>query len=204
MRVVLEIAVPGEILSRYYPNGKLGGLTLDGTAPGTVGKTVDLVIRVALPKVEFKIRGQLSWARHKGSRGLKECFGIDFFSDDESSQRLIAFAQHELHLSALRAEARLSTELSVSITHKGLVRREVLLDLSSGGAFVRSETPLAVGEKTVLQLRPPGALTSLSFDARVTWVRATGPAAGMGLMFVGEDPKLRARLDKLLASLSRE
>jgi len=68
VRVVLEVANPGEILSRYFPNGKLGGLTIDGPSPSALGQIVELVVRVAQPQREFNVQGQLSWARHRGSR----------------------------------------------------------------------------------------------------------------------------------------
>lgn len=203
MRVVLDVASPAEILGRYFPNGKLGGLTVDGPSPSALGQLVELVVRVAQPPREFNLRGQLSWARHRGSRQLKECFGIDFLAHDDSSQRLLAFARQDLGAHATRGEPRLTTELAVRITHNGFVRREFLADLSPGGAFVRSGNPLPVGEQAQLLLRPPGALTSMTLNSRVTWVRSTGSAPGMGLMFLDEDPKLRQRLDKLLSRLGR-
>ncbi len=203
MRVVLQVAFPGDLLGRYFPNGKLGGLTIDGPVPSALGQLVDLVVRVERPPREFNIQGQLSWARHKGSRNLKECYGIDFLAHDESSQRLLAFARQDLDPAAMRDVPRLVTDLPVRLTHNGLMRREFLADLSAGGAFVRSGNPLEVGEQAQLHLRPPGSLTSMVLNSRVTWVRATGSSPGMGLMFLDEDPKLRERLDKLLTRLAR-
>ena len=203
MRVVLEVAFPSDILHRYFPNGKLGGLTIDGPVPSALGQLVELVVRVTRPAREFNVQGQLSWARHKGSRNLKECYGIDFLARDESSQRLLAFARQDLDPAAMRSLPRLVTELPVRITHRGFVRREFLADLSAGGAFVRSGTPLEIGDDALLHLRPPGSLTSMALNSRVTWVRSTGAAPGMGLMFLDEDPKLRERLEKLLAKLAR-
>src|SRR5689334_1957823 len=92
LRVTLEVASPQELLERWYPNGKLGGLTLKGELPGPLGTRCDLVVRAAHPAlaspggasppaVHFKLRGQLAWARHKGSRGMQECFGVDFLAD---------------------------------------------------------------------------------------------------------------------------
>lgn len=203
MQVLLEVAFPTDVLNRYFPNGKLGGLTVDGPVPSALGQVVELIVRVARPEREFRVQGQLSWARHKGSRNLKECFGIDFLAGDDASQRLLGFARQDLDPAATRRGPRLVVELPVRIIHDGRTRREFLVDLSSGGAFVRSGAPLSVGEAAELQLRPPGSLTSMALNARVTWVRSTGSAAGMGLMFVDDDPKVRERLDKLLAKLSR-
>ena len=203
MRVDLAVAFPVDILSRYYPNGKLGGLTVDGPSPSALGQLVDLCVKIERPPREFNLKGQLAWARHKGSRNLKECFGIDFLPHDDSSQRLLAFARKDLDAEAMRGTVRLSTDLKVRITHQGQTRREFLADLSPGGAFVRSGMPAEVGQTLELHLRPPGALTSMVIHARVAWVRSTGNEPGMGLEFLDADPKLLERLGKVLDRLHR-
>src|SRR4051812_28898521 len=93
LRVVLEVAFPADLVSRYYPNGKLGGLTVEGLAPSALGQMLELVVRIDRPPREFVAPGQLAWARHRGSRGLKESFGVDFLPGDEASQRLLLFAR---------------------------------------------------------------------------------------------------------------
>ncbi len=202
VRVELAVAFPVDILNRYYPNGKLGGLTVDGAVPAALGQLVQLYVKIERPAREFDLQGQLSWARHKGSRQLKECFGIDFLPHDEGSQRLLAFARQDLGPEATRVAVRLATDLKVRITHLGQTRREFLADLSPGGAFVRSGMPAAVGQMLELHLRPPGALTSMLIHARVAWVRSTGTEPGMGLEFLGSDPKLGEKLAKILSRLS--
>lgn len=203
LRVDLAVAFPVDILNRFYPNGKQGGLTLDGAVPSALGQLVDLCVKVERPAREFNLKGQLAWARHKGSRNLKECYGIDFLPHDEASQRLLAFARQDLDPDATRGTVRLSTDLKVRITHLGQTRREFLADLSQGGAFVRSGMPAEVGELLELHLRPPGALTSIVLNARVKWVRVTGTEPGMGLEFLDSDAKVLERLGKVLARLDR-
>lgn len=203
MRVELAVAFPADVLNRHYPNGRLGGLTIDGPSPSALGQIIDLTVKIERPAREFSVRGQLAWARHKGSRNLKECFGIDFLPGDEGSQRLLAFARRDLDPEATRGKVRLMTDLKVRITHLGQTRREFLADLSAGGAFVRSGVPAEVGELLELHLRPPGSLSSLQLSARVAWVRSTGTEPGMGLEFVDADPKVVERLGKVLARLDR-
>ena len=203
MRVELNVAFPADIVTRFYPNGKLGGLTIDGPSPSALGQIVDLSVRIERPLREFTVRGQLAWARHKGSRHLKECFGIDFLGLDDSSHRLMAFARRDLDPESTRGTVRLLTDLKVRITHLGQTRREFLADLSEGGAFVRSGMPAEVGELLELHLRPPGSLTSMMLNARVAWVRATGNEPGMGLEFLDGDTKVAERLGKVLARLDR-
>lgn len=203
MRVDLAVAFPVDILRRFYPNGKLGGLTVDGPVPSALGQLIELCVKIERPEREFNVKGQLAWARHKGSRNLKECYGVDFLPLDDSSQRLLAFARTDLDLDATRGTVRLMTDLKIRITHLGVTRREFLADLSEGGAFVRSGMPAEVGQMLELHLRPPGSLTSMVLNARVAWVRATGNEPGMGLEFLDSDEKILERLGKVISRLDR-
>ncbi len=203
LRIDLAVGLPVDILSRCYPNGKLGGLSLDGPVPAALGQLVELRVKIEKPAREFNVKGQLAWARHKGSRNLKECYGVDFLPGDDSSLRLLAFARRDLDPEATRSNVRLMTDLKVRIIHLGQRRREFLADLSEGGAFVRSGMPAEVGELLELHLRPPGSLSSLTIHARVAWVRATGSEPGMGLEFLDSDPKLMLRLGKVISRLNR-
>ncbi|MGA9523783.1 MAG: PilZ domain-containing protein [Myxococcaceae bacterium] len=192
-----------ELLQGLYPNGRLGGLTIDGLPPASVGARVDLVVHIRTPaRRHFCVRTRLSWARRKGARGLKECFGLDFLEEDASArERLVSFALGKGSVETVRYEQRRRLELPVVLTYDGIQRHEQLADLSIGGAFVRSQAPLPRGCEVELSMRPPRALTRLNLPARVVWLRRTGDAAGMGLEFAFETPKQAERLQKLLARL---
>ena len=70
-------------------------------------------------------------------------------------------------------------------------------DLSVGGAFLKADLLLEVGELLVLELKlPDGA--SFDAQARVAWVRRSEGAGGMGIQFIGLAPHDRARLEKFL------
>ena len=200
IEVTLEVAFPNDVLGRIYPNGKLGGLTLDGKVPGALGQLVTLTVRVQRPLRDFQMKGQLAWARHKrGSKGLPEAYGVDFLGEPD---RLLAFARSELDPAALRLGPRLATDLPVRITHGGYTRKEFLVDLSDGGAFIRSPEPIPVGHEVELHVRPPNALLGFSLKGRVAWQRNTGTAPGFGVEFIERDAGSRARLEKLLVRLS--
>lgn len=204
-RAVLEVAVPADVQHRVYPNGKLGGLTVDGPLPGALGEVVEIEVRVAQPRRSFVVKGQLAWARHRGSKALKECFGADFVGgEDQGPARLLAFARHEVDPELLRAEPRMATNLPVKLVHHGETRKEFLADISSGGAFVRSGTPLDPGSKVELHLRHGLALTALKLHGHVAWVRRTGSAPGMGIQFDVSDYGAHERLLKLLAKLGSQ
>jgi len=151
LELTLEVGFPSDVLGRYYPNGQLGGLMFEGKVPGAVGQLVLLNVKVERPLREFQVRAQIAWARHKGSLNLKACYGVDFVGDHE---RLLQFARAELQPEVLRIESRVHTDLKVRITHGEYVRQEFLVDLSHGGAFVRSPDPLAPGEEVELKRSP--------------------------------------------------
>ncbi len=199
--VQLLVAFPSDVVHRYYPNGRLGGLTVDGRPPAQVGQLVDLRVRVERPRREFSLRGQIAWARYQATGALKESFGVDLAGEEEAVARLLAFARAHLGPESTRAEPRVAVDYPVRLVSHGRKRKELLADLSSSGAFVRSGQPLEVGETLELQLRPPGSLLAARFKARVQWTRNTGDATGMGLEFTDEDAPLR--LEKILRSLAR-
>lgn len=197
-RVELHDAV--EVFARCYPNDKHGGIMLDGHSPGALGEPLELTVAVAEPKRELTVRGVLAWARHRGSRNLKECFGVDFLGGDEGAERLLKFARRELDPHTVRAEPRVPAALPAKVMSEGATRHELVSDLSSGGAFIRTEHPLEVGTQAQLKLRGPGLLFSLKLDGTVAWSRRSGET-GFGLSFRGDDLKTRERLARLLRRL---
>jgi uncharacterized protein (TIGR02266 family) len=201
-QLVVTVATPGDLLPRVYPNGKLGGLSVDGHWPGVLGDSVALSVRVRRPPREFVFSAQVAWARRKGSKQLIECFGVDFQAgDDATLRRMLAFARNEVAAEATRLERRVEVELPIKLLHGKTSRKERLADLSHGGAFVRTWDPLDVDEVVELVVRPRASLFSVRFKGRVAWVRRVGDASGMGIEFFDLDGSLRRDVDKLLASL---
>lgn len=197
--VQLVVPTPGDLLPRFYPNGKQGGLSVDGQPPGALGEFVKVTVRVRKPPREFTLTGQLAWARLKGSKQLHECYGVDFQPDDDGTiARMLAFARNELPAETMRHERRVQVELPIKLIHGGQSRRERLADLSYGGAFVRTWDPLEVDENVELVVRPPSSLFSLHFKGRVAWVRRLGEVSGMGVEFFDLDGGLRQAVDRLL------
>jgi Tfp pilus assembly protein PilZ len=201
--VTLAVEDPDALAARYYPNGRTGGLTVDGPAPGVLGQRVELRVVVQKPAREFVVEGQLAWARHRPGPGQPAGFGVDFRLDDDRARvRLLAFARREVTSDATRVERRYQVALAVKVKHRGTLRREQVADLSLHGAFIRTWNPPAIGEQVELALRPPLSLTSLELKGTVAWTRHTGDHAGMGVEFALEAPQ-RERLAKLLTRLDR-
>lgn len=205
-KVALEVQHAREVLTRTYPNGRLGGVRIDGPVPASVGAKVKLVVTVKEPaERKFRVHGLIAWARHQTGGGLRECFGVDFLPEDETGRdRMLAFASDRVSVDATRYQDRVETDLNVKITHGGILRKETLVDLSEGGAFVRSRLPLPVGSEVKFVLRPPLSLRSITLEGRVAWLRRTGDNRGYGLEFAKasarEAERIRKLLDKLYAN----
>jgi uncharacterized protein (TIGR02266 family) len=199
----LQVPAPAELAERYYPNGRLGGLSIDGDSPGALGQRVDLHVEVARPPRHFVVKGQLAWARHSRSLGRPAAFGVDFLPDDDATRvRLLAFAREELSSDAVRADLRHLVELKVRVVHEGGELKELTADLSAGGAFVRTWDPLPVATKVRVYLRPPLSLRTMALEGHVAWLRRVGEHPGMGIAFDGEG-STRKRLEKVVAKLAR-
>lgn len=196
---------PEDLLARLYPNGQLGGMFFDGLPPVALGAKVELTLRVTSPSPRhFNVHTQLAWVRHRLPR-QKEGFGLDFLPEDaKGRERLVAFASGKALDEPIRAEERLSVALEVLVMHNGAVRKETLADLSQGGAYLRTKTPLAPGTDVEVSLRPPLSLRRLRLRARVAWTKKRGDDAGMGLQFIYADARQQDRLRRLLERIGQK
>ena len=198
----LKVASPAELADRYYPNGRLGGLSIEGKAPGALGQLVVMKVEVQRPARQFVVRGQLAWVRHKSAPNQPMGFGVDFIPEDDATRvRLLAFARQEVSSDAIRVERRQQVELNVKLLHEGQQRKERLADLSPGGAFVRTWNPLPVGSKVLLSMRLPLSLLALELKGHIAWVKLAGDHPGMGVEFE-PDASSRTKIEKLLNRLA--
>jgi uncharacterized protein (TIGR02266 family) len=75
------------------------------------------------------------------------------------------------------------------------------LDLSTGGLFVRTNTPLGVGKRITLEIQVLGEPSSWSALGRVVWVRpnaAPGMPAGMGVKLIDVEDAVVEAIDILV------
>ncbi|MBL8911119.1 MAG: PilZ domain-containing protein [Archangium sp.] len=203
MEARLAVPSPEALAALYYPNGRLGGLTVPGKPPGALAQQLTLFIEVEKPARQFQLRGQIAWVRHKAGPNQPTGYGFDFDPDDDATRvRLLAFARREVSSDATRVEARQQVELQVRLVHEGRQRKEWMADLSLGGAFVRTWNPLPIGATVALHVRPSFSLTSIEIPAHVAWVRLAGAHPGMGLEFASS-AEMRARIEKLISKVVR-
>lgn len=71
--------------------------------------------------------------------------------------------------------------------------------LSEGGLFLRTDRPVAVGDRLPLLLSFPGLSEPLELEVEVAWVRAGDPdlPAGAAVRIPTDRPELREQLDRL-------
>jgi c-di-GMP-binding flagellar brake protein YcgR len=101
-----------------------------------------------------------------------------------------------------RAYPRISHRLEVQCDGVQQMRG-VLRDLSLGGAGLWLDTPVAVGQELVLELRPTNS-PPLKLQAKVVsthWGRSDEPFDQAGVRFEGLSDETRGELRKLLSSL---
>jgi len=205
-RLKLDLQKPQDLSARLVPNGKSGGIMLDGALPGALGAFAELIVRFSEPvERHFSVQVQLAWARHVGNASLKEGYGVDFVDDDQAArERLLAYARGEVAPERSRFDVRIATDLPVTVRYQGKLRKETMLDLSQGGAFVRSSPPVPIGAIVELHVRPPRSLTPIRLRGRVAWIRESGPAPGFGAEFVYDSARQATRIQGLLQKLEKK
>jgi uncharacterized protein (TIGR02266 family) len=75
------------------------------------------------------------------------------------------------------------------------------LDLSTGGLFVRTDTPLVAGKRITLEIEVVGEPSAWSALGRVVWVRpntAPGMPAGMGVKLIDVEDAVVEAIDTLV------
>ncbi|HEY6462470.1 MAG TPA: PilZ domain-containing protein, partial [Polyangiaceae bacterium] len=80
-----------------------------------------------------------------------------------------------------------------------------VIDVGSGGVFIRTAAPLAVGKRISLQVGAVAGVAEWSALGRVVWTRETGAAGappGMGVTLIDVDDAVVAAVDRLVASRS--
>lgn len=101
-----------------------------------------------------------------------------------------------------RRAPRLPISLKVAYRTTGAFLVAYSVNLSKGGIFVETDTPLEVGEHVQLAFEVPGA-GALSVEGVVAWVRQQsedGLPGGMGIQFEHLDQKYGQHIDHMVKS----
>ena len=106
-----------------------------------------------------------------------------------------------------RATPRVPKTLSLSYKDPQTFVKAYTGDISSGGLFIKTKTPLNKGEQFILNLQLPRLTEPLKIKCEVAWGRSQGgegdaPPAGMGVKFLqmnkNDNQVLKAYLQKAI------
>jgi uncharacterized protein (TIGR02266 family) len=80
-----------------------------------------------------------------------------------------------------------------------------IANLSEGGLFLRTRTPLGLGSKAVLRFQTDDPREEVRAEATVVWTRAeqTSGPAGMGLRFEQVDSRIVDAIRRIMADEQR-
>ena len=102
-----------------------------------------------------------------------------------------------------RAGERPPVELKVEYQRMNTFFYDYTKNISRGGTFVGTSTPLAIGTRFTFRLSMPALAEPLRLLGVVRWVRHDDEP-GMGIQFVFEDEAQRAAVDELVQQLMLE
>jgi uncharacterized protein (TIGR02266 family) len=106
-------------------------------------------------------------------------------------------------LSENRKHARIGTELRCWCEGGDVTLYARIANLSEGGLFVRTRTPLAQGTRARLRLTQQATDTQLQAQATVVWLRQdeqpAGRPPGMGLRFEALDADALTSLRRIIS-----
>ena len=98
-----------------------------------------------------------------------------------------------------RREARVPVELWIEVEREGELYYQRAGNLSVGGAFFVQTIPLPVGTRVTLKFELPGDKHEIACEGDIV----SAKELGMGVQFVGLADADKARLEKLVAKLSK-
>lgn len=107
-----------------------------------------------------------------------------------------------------RRDSRLQHEILVAYRTVDGFMTDWAVNISKGGLFVNTRTPLEIGSEVKLIVSLPDGEFPFDLIGRVTWVSATregghpGAAPGMGIEFLDVDSEKRSRLETFVKTLN--
>jgi uncharacterized protein (TIGR02266 family) len=191
----------------------VGGVFLMTASPAPVGTVVALVLHIpSSPPQEVALEGRVAHSLagvgmgvefvdppREAREALEACIATATGrsrSEGSASAPVLQPADRRSHpRSAWRTEINLA---SGSNFYSGLTD-----DISAGGVFVATQTPLAIGAEVELEFSLPDGGAPIRVGGVVRWLRerkgSAGPDPGMGIKFESLDGTSRARIETFVA-----
>ncbi len=87
-----------------------------------------------------------------------------------------------------RASPRATTKIEIVFKESGAFYKAYMLNVSRGGLFIKTDSPLALETSVLLLLKIPSETETMEIEGRVVWVnpksRKNSFPKGMGIQFV--------------------
>jgi type IV pilus assembly protein PilZ len=84
-----------------------------------------------------------------------------------------------------RHHTRVPVSLKVAYRSKGDLQKDLVIDLSPGGLFVRTSKPLPIGTDVDLEVSLEESDAPIHIRGKVIWLRQRHGPEGMGIQFTG-------------------
>ena len=97
---------------------------------------------------------------------------------------------------------RIKINLKTTFKHSGVTVSADILNLSSGGIFIKTDYPLPLDATFSLRFHLPGDPEPLDTEGQVVWIKQESKASpsGMGVQFIKISPWHKKRLQAFVES----
>jgi len=186
-KYIISVLQAGEVFGEL---GFIGVTKRTATARAIGNTTLGIIDREFLEKEYNQLSGQF--------RSIIEVITQRF---KEMLDRTCAFTR--------RAEPRFEKSLSLVYKDREAFFRAYTGNVSSGGLYIKTETPLSPGDQLSLKLQLPGVSDALQIKCEVVWARSPDESladkpAGMGVKFTQISKKDHQFLRQYLSSVDSE
>jgi uncharacterized protein (TIGR02266 family) len=97
---------------------------------------------------------------------------------------------------------RIATNLKIAFQDSGAPVSSYILNLSSDGIFIKTDTPAPVDSTLSLRFHLPGDLEPLDIEGRVVWIKQTANSfpSGMGIRFTEMSKSHKQKIQSFIES----
>jgi uncharacterized protein (TIGR02266 family) len=85
-----------------------------------------------------------------------------------------------------RIMPRIATSIEIAYGTSGVFMNSLMMNLSSGGIFIKTDQPFPIDTALEMRMQLPGDPESMHINGRVVWTKPESHAfpAGMGIQFI--------------------
>ena len=188
-----------ELLEAWHDDQPQGGLFCPTTAPIQAG--ADVLCELSIPAIPNKvlIRGRVVSWRPALPRQRRRAGALIAWVEDEATKAafVIETVRGERPAPARRRHLRLPVAMSVRWKPDGEPHYQPadLSEISEGGALLRADLPIPLGTELVVEVTPPGAVTTIAIAGTAAYHT---PRQATGIRFHYRDGGGSRRLRELV------